>query len=236
MKKSTFKFLAISLFFLFGNAAIAQDVVTITPEYATAFDEITLTLNTKLSCPDSSLFAVDSVMMHSGVNLDGSAWSNVVEFDGVGADGQRPILTSNGDSTWSITFTPVAFYGIEEGSVVTEINCVFNGGSWDNEGKAHGEDGACVDFAIPLSLVGIGEGHTAVTFSMYPNPVENKLTIGNLQDVQVIEIFSITGKRVIMLDNITTSKVIVNTSELGSGIYFVTTHGNDVQTSKFMKN
>ncbi|MFK5856336.1 MAG: T9SS type A sorting domain-containing protein, partial [Bacteroidota bacterium] len=97
-------------------------------------------------------------------------------------------------------------------------------------------EGECVDFAIPLSLVGIGENHQAITFSMYPNPVENELTIGNLQDVKLIEIFSITGKRVNVIENILTSKVTISTSELSGGIYFVAVHGNSVQTSKFIKN
>jgi len=109
--------------------------VSISPATASAYEEITLTIDTRLSCPDSALFGADSVMMHSAVNIDGTAWSNVVAFDGIGANGQSPKLMHNGDSTWSITFTPSEYYGIVDGSVVTQINCVFNNGSWDAEGK-----------------------------------------------------------------------------------------------------
>ena len=124
--------------------------ITITPGDATAWDTVTITLNTKLSCPDSALFGADSIMIHSGVNLDGAVWSNVIPFDGMGANGQKPKLMDNGDSTWSITFVPADFYGIPEGSVVTQINGVFNNGSWDAEGKDFNEEGECTDFNIPI--------------------------------------------------------------------------------------
>jgi len=271
--------------------------ISISPANATAWDEITLTLDTRLSCPDSALFDADSVMMHSGVNLDGAAWSNVVEFDALGANGQQPKLISNGDSTWSITFVPADFYGIEEGAVVTQINCVFNGGDWSlgegkdfdeegnctdfavpfgaqdlykwtitftpadfydiaegtivtaincvfnggdwslGEGKDFDEEGNCVDFMIPLSGLGIGEGHEINTFNLYPNPVEKELNIDNLKDVNKIEIFTITGKRVKMMDKISSEKVTINTADLQSGLYFITIHNNNnVQTTKFIKN
>ncbi len=111
------------------------DAIMISPANATAFDEITLTLDAKKSCPLGALFTADSVMIHSGVTIDGAAWSNVVAFDGMGANGQQPKLMHIGDSVWSITFTPSDFYGIEAGADVTMINCVFNIGSWDGEGK-----------------------------------------------------------------------------------------------------
>ncbi len=124
--------------------------ITITPGDATIYDTITLTLDTRLSCPADALYGADSVMMHSGVNLDGAAWSNVVDFDGVGANGQAPKLIHNGDSTWSITFVPASFYGLAEGAVVTQINCVFNNGTWDAEGKDFNADESCTDFAVPF--------------------------------------------------------------------------------------
>ena len=271
--------------------------ISITPATATAWDEITLTLDAKLSCPDSALFNADSVMMHSGVNIDGAAWSNVVEFNGLGANGQQPKLISNGDTTWSITFIPADFYGIEEGAVVTQINCVFNGGDWSlgegkdfddegnctdfaiplgaldlykwaitftpadfygveegsvvtaincvfnggdwsaGEGKDFDEEGNCIDFLIPLSGVGIEEGLEINTYNLYPNPVEKELNIENLKDVNKIEIFTVTGEKVIMLENISSAKVTINTADLQCGLYFVTIHSNNnVQTTKFIKN
>lgn len=127
------------------------DAITLSPGYVTAWDEVTITLDTRLSCPDSALFGADSVMMHSGVTVNGAGWSNVVDFDGEGANGQKPKLTHNGDSTWSITIVPAEFYGLTEGDTVTAINCVFNGGGWDQgEGKDFDAEGNCTDFTVPI--------------------------------------------------------------------------------------
>ena len=272
--------------------------ISITPANATAWDEITLTLDAKLSCPDSALFNADSVMMHSGITIDSSAWQNVVAFDALGANGQQPKLISNGDSTWSITFIPAEFYGVEEGTNVSAINCVFNAGDWSlgegkdfdaegnctdfviplgsqdlykwsitftpsefygveegtnvsaincvfnagdwslGEGKDFDAEGNCTDFLIPLSGVGIGENSDINSFNLYPNPVENELNIENLKkDVNKIEIFTITGKKVKMVENISSAKIKLNISDLQSGLYFITLHSNNsVQTAKFIKN
>ncbi len=136
----------------------------ITPANATAWDEITLTLDVTKSCPDSALLEADSIMMHSGVTIDGAAWQNVVDFDGMGANGMAPKLTNNGDHTWSITFIPAEFYGIDEGTDVTALNFVFNNGTWDAEGKAFDEEGACVDFELPLDGTGTLSNLWMITF------------------------------------------------------------------------
>jgi hypothetical protein len=126
--------------------------LTMIPANATAWDEITLTLDAKISCPEGALLDADSIMMHSGVTINGSPWSNIVPYDGFGANGMAPKFESNGDSTWSMTFVPAEFYGIVAGSDVTAINCVFNAGDWaSGEGKAFDDDGNCVDFIIPFN-------------------------------------------------------------------------------------
>ncbi|MCK4406049.1 MAG: T9SS type A sorting domain-containing protein [Bacteroidales bacterium] len=273
--------------------------ITITPENATAWDEITLTLDAKLSCPDSSLFGADSVMMHSGVTIDGDVWQNVVDFDALGANGQQPKLINNGDTTWSITYIPAEFYGIEaiaglevsqiccvfnagswgagegkdfddEGnctdfyiplvfennrrwaitftpadffgidpdSVANGMQCVFNNGTWDAVGKAHDPDnpGQCIDFVIPFSVVGIRE-YTEVTFKLYPNPVDNILTIEKLDGANKIEVYNVVGKLIKTVDKISTPVVTINTADLTSGIYFIIVYNNgSAQSTKFIKN
>lgn len=125
--------------------------ISMTPRYATWEDTIMITLDIRKACPAGGLYEADSVMMHSGVTIDDNAWQNVVDFDGMGANGQMPKLMDNGDSTYSIEIVPKDFYGIEAGEV-TAINCVFNGGTWDMEAKDFDEDGTtCIDFVIPLA-------------------------------------------------------------------------------------
>lgn len=271
------------------------DAITLSPGYVTAWDTVTITLDTRLSCPDSSLFGADSVMMHSGVNINGSAWQNVVDFDGEGVNGQKPKLTHNGDSTWSITIVPAEFYGIAEGDTVTEINGVFNGGAWDQgegkdfdeeggctdfvvpigqpeafywaitynpsefygysnevtvteingvfnggawdagEAKDFNEEGECTDFVIPIPQLGIGENQLP-KYKIYPNPVNEELTIEIFNDVDKIEVYNAIGTCVKSFDDVSSEIFIMNTSDLNGGVYFLTVWTNgSVHTSKFIK-
>jgi len=133
--------------------------ITIEPEDATAYDEITLTFNAYESCTPTGkddLIGLDSILMHSAAFELGQSghWGIYkVDYNEVGANGQMPVLTANGDETYSITFIPVEFYGVPYGSVITKITAVFNGGTWDAEGKDFDEYGNCCDFQIPLSIV-----------------------------------------------------------------------------------
>jgi uncharacterized protein (TIGR02145 family) len=159
MKKFTYKtILSLVAVFLFSANVNAQmpDAISITPEGATAYDEITLTFNANLACtPDGKqdLLGLQEVFMHSAAFELGQpgGWGNyAVDFDATGANGQAPILTPNGDDTYSITFIPYDFYGFPLGTVITKIIAVFNNGSWDAEGKDYVE-GGCGDFFIPLN-------------------------------------------------------------------------------------
>lgn len=134
-----------------GGGSSMPMAITIEPAGATAWEEITLTLDASKSCPDSALFMADSVMMHSGLTIDGANWQNVIAFDAMGADGTQPKLMSLGDYKWSITYTPALFYGLTPGTEATQICCVFNAGDWAaGEGKDFDETGGCVDFFVPL--------------------------------------------------------------------------------------
>ncbi len=230
--------IALSMIVFMGSQLLAQmpAAISIDPPTATAFDELTLTLDVTLSCPDSALFEADSVMMHGGATVDGNAWSNVVAFDAFGANGQQPKLMNNGDSTWSITFIPSEYFGIAAGAEVSAIDCVFNAGDWAaGEGKDFDLDNNCIDFKIPLELLGIANIFDG-SFSMYPNPVENQITIENQNAFNKVEIFSVTGQRVILMDNVSTANITINTEDLQSGMYFITMHeNNSIKTAKFIK-
>jgi hypothetical protein len=153
---------------LYSGLLLAQlpDAISIEPPDATAYDEITLTLDTRLSCPNGDLFDADSVMMHSGVTINGAFWQNIIEYDSLAANRQQPKLAYQGDSLWSITFVPAEFYGIEEGTPVEAINCVFNAGSWGaGEGKDYSTQGECIDFIIPLFVPELPEIYFSIVMS-----------------------------------------------------------------------
>ncbi|MFO7668239.1 MAG: T9SS type A sorting domain-containing protein [Bacteroidales bacterium] len=139
-----------------------SQIVTISPANATGWDEITLTLDANQACVPSgkqSVAGMPSARMHSAAFLYdnianwGTTWGSVgIDYDAKPKEEgfDFPTLTSNGDGTFSITFTPAKFYGVEEGSTIIGITAVFNGGSWDSEAKDNADDG-CGDFYIPLA-------------------------------------------------------------------------------------
>jgi hypothetical protein len=150
------------LFLALASYAIGQpmpDAITIEPEGATAFDEITLTFNANLACvPEGKgdLKGLETIAMHSAMRFLGDDlgdWGhNGVDYNGTPGGEYDTRLTNNGDDTYSKTFVPVTYYNLtgDEG-VFIGISAVFNNGTnWDNEGKDTG-DGGCKDFKIPLA-------------------------------------------------------------------------------------
>lgn len=132
--------------------------ISIEPEGATGWDEITLTFAASQACtPDGKgdLLGFDQINMHSAAFKLGdeqTGWGpHGVDYNATGANDQSPILVNNGDDTYSFTFIPGEFYGVPEGATITQLSAVFNSGSWDNEGKDFVE-GECGDFYIPLSF------------------------------------------------------------------------------------
>ncbi|WP_298511142.1 T9SS type A sorting domain-containing protein [uncultured Kordia sp.] len=75
---------------------------------------------------------------------------------------------------------------------------------------------------------------SAPSFTMYPNPVKNELFIYSENNIKTIEIFNITGQRVIN----TTNNSSINTSSLRTGMYMVkiTTNSGGVSVKKLIKD
>jgi len=144
--------------FLMTSALFAQmpAAIQVIPENATAFDELTLIFDPAEACfENGSLAGLPSIAIHSGVTLiDGSTWNFVVDFNSTGVNGQATTLEPYGEDKYSITYTPSEFYGIEAGTVVTQICAVFNNGTnWDQDGRDFNPNPPpeCLDFFIPLA-------------------------------------------------------------------------------------
>lgn len=77
------------------------------------------------------------------------------------------------------------------------------------------------------------------TLSMYPNPVNEALTIGNLNDFNqaiAVNLYNLSGKLVSSSNVQGLETIIVNTSALNAGVYFVELqHLNGVERQKFIK-
>ena len=163
--KKALQFLTMVVFLL-GMAAAAYsqampNAITIAPEGATVFDQVTLTFNANLSCtPEGKgdLKGLEQIAMHAGIKKLGSTWDSwgekTVEYNGTPGGGYTTKLTANGDGTYSMTFVPADYFGVTaEDGVYIGISCVFNNGNnWDSEGKDTG-DGTCKDFQIPFRYV-----------------------------------------------------------------------------------
>ena len=213
--------------------------ITTDPPEPDPYDEITLTLDAKLSCPAGSIYDADSVMMHSGLTIDGNAWQYVVNFDGAGANGQAPKLSDNGDSTWTIVFTPFDFYGFPVNENVEGINCVFNAGDWAaGEAKDYDQvSGDCIDFYIPLYNPTSILKQNYSSISIFPNPVQNVLKLRYDGVIEQYVIYSSLGQVVISGSSLSTDAISINTSHLQKGLYFIEIHDNvkDIVRKKFIK-
>ena len=224
------------------NEPLAVNPVVMEPANATAFEEVTLKLNTYYTCPDGDFDTVTNVHMHSGVTIDGAAWQNVVNFDAEGADGTPTTFTQQEDSIWTKTFVPADYYGIEEGTIAEGINLVFNNGAWPDAGveaKMMAADSSeCLDIYVPLATnVGIGDGNSVQNeFNMYPNPTSNVLNIEGLEDITRVEVYNTVGQQVNAIENVSNT-VRFETGNLETGIYFVNFYNQDgvVTTQKFLK-
>ncbi len=87
------------------------------------------------------------------------------------------------------------------------------------------------------STLGIDENTFATEISIYPNPAKNKLQL-NTQDktIHQVNIYTITGGRVMQLDMDTVSPSI-DVSSLAIGVYYVQLYsGKNVVLKKFVKN
>lgn len=75
-------------------------------------------------------------------------------------------------------------------------------------------------------------------FQIYPNPVSDKLFIGNMRDVNRIEIYNVTGQLMKSFDYVNTvNQTEIDMAELNSGMYIITIYaGGSPNSAKLMKN
>jgi hypothetical protein len=73
--------------------------------------------------------------------------------------------------------------------------------------------------------------------SVYPNPTVNDLTIKNVANATVVELVNVVGKTVKVENVNSQDRVVISTSDLASGIYFVVVKdaANNSRTIKVVK-
>ncbi len=84
----------------------------------------------------------------------------------------------------------------------------------------------------PISVNNLNE----TEFQVYPNPAKDKLFVTSDSKIYKLVVSNITGQEVVKLNIIRSGQVIINTSQLESGMYFITVYGsgNHSATKKFI--
>ncbi len=81
--------------------------------------------------------------------------------------------------------------------------------------------------------------HTALpSFNIYPNPVNDNLSIANLKNANRIEVYNLVGQKVKEINEIFGSKVNLQTGDLSNGMYIISVYGENssaVKSLKFLK-
>jgi len=113
-------------------------------------------------------------------------------------------------------------------------------GEWDGDPKRKvtvKNDTTFATFIWGQKPAGIGENGLASKVSVYPVPFNNNLTIRTSVDLKFVIINSTIGKQVIKMENLGAGTTTTNTSELASGLYFVTFYpkSGNPYTVKIMK-
>ena len=86
--------------------------------------------------------------------------------------------------------------------------------------------------------------HTVVTgietiqaneMKLYPNPVQNELTIAHSADFTSIQIYSLTGENILVQTDMTTAKMDVSQLESGMYVCVMETVSGEIRQAKFIK-
>jgi hypothetical protein len=72
--------------------------------------------------------------------------------------------------------------------------------------------------------------------TLYPNPVQNELTIANSEELASVQIYSLTGENILIQTEMASDKIDV--SQLESGIYIcvMETISGEILQAKFIKD
>jgi hypothetical protein len=70
---------------------------------------------------------------------------------------------------------------------------------------------------------------------IYPNPVQNELSIAHSEDLASIQIYSLTGETILVQEDMTTAKIDVSQLESGMYVCVMETVSGEIRQAKFIK-
>ena len=152
-------------------------------------------------------------------------------------------ITTTVDPAEGGTATGAGIYNYgDEVTITVETNEDWAFQNWTENGTVVAEDKTFTFIATAnrnfianlMYTEGVGE-QTGNNLVLYPNPVNNKLTIEAQEALGTVEIYNLMGALVYSQKNCA-NKVEINTSDLQSGIYFIRlTNDKTSETRRFVK-
>jgi hypothetical protein len=145
----------------------------------------------------------------------------------------EPANATNKNVTWSIT-NGTGQATIFQGSKVKPVaNGTITVTATANDGS--GVKGT-FDITIDMPVIPSVENIANSSFNIYPNPAYDMITISNSSAIQQLDIFSIEGRLIKSVNNMSELSSI-NLAGMNSGIYTIriTTNNNEVLVSKLVK-
>ena len=169
---------------------------------------------------DNPLYHFDYVGSNAAIDHNGYVKNNIYYLASYTA-GVRMIDVSDATNK---NFTEVGYFDTYPNNNNTAFNGVWNVYPYFPSGNIIISDIDDGFFVIRKSgTLGLENQQLKNSFSLYPNPVSEKVTIrmANNKTINSVRVFSILGKKVIDLNTINQSEYVLNTTHLNKGIYLV---------------
>ena len=169
---------------------------------------------------DNPLYHFDYVGSNAAIDHNGYVKNNIYYLASYTA-GVRMIDVSDATNK---NFTEVGYFDTYPNNNNTAFNGVWNVYPYFPSGNIIISDIDDGFFVIRKSgTLGLENQQLKNSFSLYPNPVSEKVTIrmANNKTINSVRVFSILGKKVIELNTINQSEYVLNTTHLNKGIYLV---------------
>jgi hypothetical protein len=134
------------------------------------------------------------------------------------------IVTQDGSAIDTVTST-----GLTVGELTVETTYTFGVTAVDLYGNEGEEE------TVDVEIVATGiEDPVADAVSVYPNPTTGELNIAGVENISLVEVYSLSGSIVKTFVDITSS---INVSDLNNGLYIMKIHtADDVYSTRFIKD
>jgi hypothetical protein len=190
---------------------------------------------------DEQIFSIHQTS-DGGYIVAGSTESNDGDVSGNHGEGDYWIvkLTSTGTIQWQKCLGGINYEQAFSIYQTSDGGYIVAGSTESNDGDVTGNHGGGDYWIVKLNNdnVGINEASTS-TFSMYPNPANENITISLTKPANnvAIEVYDMYGKLVMLEVNKSGKQFELNTSTIASGSYCIKlTTGNTQTRAMFIKN